>query len=425
MVMRSSVEVAIVGAGPYGLSIAAHLLAKGISTRVFGSPMSVWREHMPNGMLLKSVGMAVNLYEPSSRFTFKGYCQRAGIPYHDTAIPVRLDTFLEYAAEFQQRFVPALDEVEVLAIERSSDGFLLVLSNGEHAWARRVVLATGISHFAYVPPQLSHLPAEFVTHSSAHKDVRHFRGQRVIIVGGGASAMDLAALLSDVGADVTVVARRTDIRFTTQRSIIERPLLSRLRRPESNLGQGWKLRVFADAPALFHRLPESVRLRIVRNYLGPTAGWTVKDRVLGHVPLLLRTHTRAARVRDGKVEVDVATEDGMTRTLVADHVIAASGYRVDLRRLTFLSEDVRGQIRSIEHTPILSAGFESSVPGLYFVGCAAANSFGPVLRFVCGAQFTARTVAAHVARSASSRSPQVMRPRDSSADSSTTMATTR
>ena len=85
---------------------------------------------------------------------------------------------------------------------------------------------------------------------------------------------------------------------------------------------------------------------------------------------------------------------------MTDHLIAATGYRVDLRRLTFLSPEICSQLRTLEHTPIVSTDFESSVPGLFFVGVAAANTFGPVLRFAFGADFSARRVANALQRSA-------------------------
>jgi len=396
--MNAHCDVAVIGAGPYGLSVAAHLLAAGIDTRVIGNPMSAWKEHMPVGMYLKSVGSALNLYEPSGGFTLARYCEEHGIPYHDTIIPVLLDTFVSYADAFRKRFVPNIDEVQVSSVDAFGDAFQLSLSDGTSLTARRVILAVGISHFAFVPPQIAHLPSDFLTHSSAHRNVDQFRDARVAIVGGGASAMDLAALLTDAGAAVTVIARRAEISFVSQRAADEGSWMARIRRPSSTLGTGWKLRFFAEAPELFHYLPERTRLRIVRNHLGPAAGWTVRDRVDGHVRLLLSHQTRAADVQNGEVRLVIAGPDGAEKTLAVEHVIAASGYRADLRRLLFLSEDIRDRLRSINHTPILSSTFQSSVPGLYFVGSAAANSFGPLLRFVCGAQFTSRVLTAHIAR---------------------------
>src|ERR1700682_3160564 len=102
--MKSSTPIAIVGAGPYGLSLAAHLNQRGIPFRIFGFPMQVWRQQMPAGMHLKSDGFASDLYDPDRAFTLKRYCADRGIEYSDCGIPVRLDTFLAYALEFQQRF---------------------------------------------------------------------------------------------------------------------------------------------------------------------------------------------------------------------------------------------------------------------------------------------------------------------------------
>jgi hypothetical protein len=82
--------------------------------------------------------------------------------------------------------------------------------------------------------------------------------------------------------------------------------------------------------------------------------------------------------------------DGSEREIVADHVIAATGYKVDMESLAFLNSDIRSKVKCISGMPVLSSSFESSVPGLYFVGLAAANSFGPVMRFAFGAGFAAR-----------------------------------
>jgi hypothetical protein len=83
---------------------------------------------------------------------------------------------------------------------------------------------------------------------------------------------------------------------------------------------------------------------------------------------------------------------------VTDHVIAATGYWPDIGRLTFLHDDVRASIRTDARIPALSRSFESSVPGLYFVGLPAMNSFGPLARFVVGAEFVAPRVARTLAR---------------------------
>jgi thioredoxin reductase len=239
---------------------------------------------------------------------------------------------------------------------------------------------------------LAHLPAEFLSHSARHHEVEPFRGRSVVVIGGGSSALDWAALLHEAGANVQLVARQAALKFHGKLSGKQRSLWERIQRPQTGLGPGWRSSFYANAPAAFHRLPENLRLEIVRRTLGPSGGWFVKERVMNHVPLLLGHTPERAEVQDSKVHLHLRAHDGTEREILADHIIAATGYKVDVERLTFLSSGIRGKLRAIAGTPGLSSTCESSIPGLYFVGIAAANSFGPVMRFAFGAEFAARTV---------------------------------
>ena len=391
-------NTAIIGAGPYGLSIAAHFRSRGISFRIFGRPMDSWRAHMPKGMLLKSDGFASNISDPGDQFTLGKFCVEQGIEYSDTGIPVRLDTFTRYGLAFRERMVPELEDKQVVSIERSSEGYLLQLDNGERLSVRNVVLAVGITHFDYVPENLAHLPAEFLSHSSRHHDVEQFRGREVVVIGGGSSALDWAALLQEAGANVQLVARQAALKFHGKLTGKERSLWERIQRPQTGLGPGWRSSFYANAPAAFHRLPESLRLEIVKKTLGPSGGWFVKDRIMNHVPHLLGHTVQRAEVREQKVYLRLCAEDGTEREIRADHIIAATGYKVNLERLTFVSPAIRSKLTTVAGTPILSSTCEASVPGIYFVGIAAANSFGPVMRFAFGADFAARTITRALAK---------------------------
>src|ERR1700743_516460 len=132
MKMVQVCDVAIIGAGPHGLSIAAHLGARGIDYRIFGRPMTTWSEHMPKNMVLKSDGFASNLSAPSRESTLKAWCARNAVPYADQALPVSLETFLAYAAWFQKRYVPDVEEVNVTGLEGPAGSYILTLENGEH-----------------------------------------------------------------------------------------------------------------------------------------------------------------------------------------------------------------------------------------------------------------------------------------------------
>lgn len=390
------VDVAIIGAGPYGLSIAAFLCSTNLNIRIFGNPMQSWRQNMPKGMLLKSDGFASSLYDPGSTFTLRRYCEEKNLPYADVGIPVPLETFVAYGMEFQKRFVPMLEETNITTVKRVSSGFELETAEGNTVQARKIVVAAGLTHFSYLPDFLSDLPQEHVTHSFEHHDLSRFSGLAVAVVGGGASAADVAALLHEAGADVQLIARRKKIAF---HSFVKepRPLLQRLKNPRSGLGTGWRSRLCTDAPLLFHAMPQDFRLKVVSKHLGPAPGWFVRDKLVGKVPLHEGAQLKGAKMSNGKAHLTFVQNDGTEINLAVDQIIGATGFQVALSRLSFLEEPLRKEIRSVEDAPILSTQFESSAPGLYFVGAASANSFGPLTRFAFGAGFTARRISKHLA----------------------------
>ena len=264
-------EVVVIGAGPYGLSIAAHLAARNIPHRIFGKAMETWATQMPRGMLLKSDGFATCLYDPARSFTFERYCRERNIPYADLGIPPRLEDFVDYGRAFQRSLVPHLEEVMVKSLEHDGSRYRLRFETGAHCLARSVVVAAGISHFAVLPKALSDLPQDLVTHTSQHHDLGAFKGRKVAVIGAGASAADVAGLLHEAGAEAHLIARGSLIPFHSKMRL-PRPLYDQLRRPSTKIGPGWRSVFFTKLPHLFRRLPEATRLRIVRTSLGPAPG---------------------------------------------------------------------------------------------------------------------------------------------------------
>lgn len=395
--MTEIVDVAIIGAGPYGLSIAAHLAADGVDFRIFGSPMHTWRTSMPEGMVLKSEGNASSLSDPSESLTMERYCAERGLPYKDIGLPIPLSTFVDYGIDFHRRFVPTLEDKLVTAVIPTRYGFDLQLEDGEVAPARRVIVAAGIRAYEYMPPQLADLPIELASHSALHVRVDHFKDREVAIIGAGASAINLAALMNQAGAKVTLVARRSRIEYCGPPQ--ERTLIERIREPESGLGTGWRSWACCAMPSVFHAMPEKFRVMVVRKHLPAAPGWTLQPQVDGIVPVITNASLASADAVGGRVRLGLEMRGGGQQDLTVDHVIAGTGYRVDMRRLAFFGPQVLDRLDCVEQTPRLSRHFESSIPGLHFVGTAAANSFGPMLRFVYGAKFTSRRVAGHLVRS--------------------------
>jgi thioredoxin reductase len=390
-------DIAIIGAGPYGLSLAAHLRDSKRQVRIFGSPMHSWAHHMPQGMHLKSEGFASNLYEPAGKFTLETYCAEHAIPYADIGLPVAIETFIAYGREFQRRYVPQVEDVQITSLVQSGQHFELTTASGEIARARQMVVAAGIVKFAYMPPLLRSMPASMVSHSSQHSDLSGFKGRKVAVLGAGASALDIAALLLQAGAQVELVARTETLQFHNAPNE-PRPLFERITAPRSGLGIGWRSRMCTDIPLVFHAMPESLRIRVVARHLGPAPCWFVRDAVANRLPTHLGATLAGARAEGGRVHLTLSQTGGDGKQLDVDHVIAATGYKPDVSRLTFMDQALQSRVQRAGEAPILNRSFESSVPGLYFVGAAAANSFGPLLRFAFGARFAAERLSGRLGK---------------------------
>jgi cation diffusion facilitator CzcD-associated flavoprotein CzcO len=391
---RNKVDTVIVGAGPYGLSLASHLSHRGIERRIFGFPMRTWR-HMPPGMNLKSFGFATSIPTPKPHYTLPEYCRSRGLEDFE---PISFETYSEYGEWFQQQLVPDVEQVQVRDVSRSPGGFSVGLETGERFDAARVIVAAGLAYFTRVPEVLASLPKDLVTHgwhTSDYLKRGQYSGRDILVVGAGQTALEAAALLHEGGARVQILARR-DVWWSDRFG--KRSLLEALRAPNSVMGPGRENWVLQHIPMLAYYLPDDVRIRFTRKHLGAFGAWWLRDRVEGKVPILRQTALVSATEKNGRALVAVRAASGEERVIEADHIISATGYEPSIERLTFLSPELAGQIRRIERAPALSPYFESSVPGLYFVGPVAAFSFGPLVRFVAGAAYTIPKVASHIAR---------------------------
>ena len=384
-------DVVIVGAGPYGLSVATHLRRRRVPFRIFGRPLAFWRD-MPDGLFLKSLGFATTIANPEG-LTYDGWCREHHL---EDVEPCSMESFTEYGLWLQQKLVPEVEDIEVTRIESANGGFRIGLSSGEQLDARHVVIAVGLRHFQRLPSSLAGLPRALASHTMDHKGYHEFRDKDVCVIGAGSSALEAAILLHECGARPQLLVRsRPPIIYT--RTPVERSLLARLLKPMSVLGEGKLSWTLEHVPLGPYFLPDVVRVWLTRRHLGPAGAWWARDRFVGKVPVHAHCEILGAREEGGGVVLRLREQGMPEHELRADHVVAGTGFAVDVDRLPFLAGDLRARIARIERAPRLDRHFESSVRGLHFVGVMSAFSFGPLFRFICGTTYTAPTLARYLA----------------------------
>ena len=386
----SDTEVVIIGAGPYGLSAAAHLRSAGVDVRVFGRPMQFWAEKMPAGMLLRSPRVASNLSAPSPSGMLEAYEATAEI---SPKSPLPLETFVNYGQWFQRQFIPNLEHREVVAVDVVEGGFRSVLEDETAIYSKRVVVAAGIGPFKRIPQEFRSLPDSVVTHCYSGFDVRGFSGRSVIVIGAGQSALESAALLHEAGAEVEIIAKISTLRWIGQHPWLHHlgPISSMLY-SSHDVGPAGISRLVAS-PNLVRHIPllwrDKIRTRAVRpagsNWLPPR----LKD-------VAIKTGHSVKEACLVGSQVQLKLDDGSISS--ADHVLLGTGYSVDISRYAFLTPGLVKRVELMDGYPVLESGFRSSQPGLHFLGATAARSFGPLLYFVAGAEFASSALCAEIVK---------------------------
>jgi hypothetical protein len=359
--------------------------------------MNTWRAHMPLGQFLKSEPYGSAISAPARGYDVATYARLHGFDdYVDRVGPLSLERFLGYADWFTDQLVPDIRDITVTRVTPRDGGFMVEFAEEAPAFARQVIVATGVLPYTYIPSELSGLPADLMTHSSAHDRLDKFRGRRVAVIGAGQSALQAAALLHEAGTDVRVIVRQQQLIWEEQIAP-EIGLLDYIMRPPTTLCEGWPC-AFYVSPDAFRLLPESVRVRKALTSFGPKGAWWLRDRVEGVVDVLTGHQLRSAEPQGSGVRLHL---DGPERSSVdADHVIAGTGFRIDVSRLPFLSEEIQAGLVTRANLPMVNRAGESAVPGLYFAGAPTMASLGPGVRFIAGTHHTVAQLVRSVARRA-------------------------
>jgi FAD-dependent urate hydroxylase len=336
---------------------------------------------MPEGMILRSRKRSTHISDPECRFTIERYEAAENVKVSTPSLT--LDEFVAYGEWYRRNAVGDVDERKVRRVERVDGAFGLELDDGEQLTAERVVVAAGLSPFGHRPDPWASLPPSLVHHAVELRDLRGFAGKRVLVVGGGQSALETAALLNEAGTDVEVAMRASEITWLSGDDN-DRPLPWRLRAaPPTDVGSaftGWP----AALPDLYRWMPRRARGEVSTRCLRPRASAWLRPR-LAHVPVLFgRQAVAAEEAGDG---VRVILDDGSER--IVDRVVLGTGYRIDVTRYPFIVPELVRAIDIAGGYPRLGPGFESSVPGLHFVGAPSSLSFGPIVRFVVGTWYSA------------------------------------
>ncbi len=375
-------STAIIGAGPYGLAIAARLKAAKTDFVLLGRPMGFWRESVPCGTRLLSTPASCSLSD--TEFDYRTYANGRGRARETMAG----NDLVDYCLWFQRKACGDSVEQEVVELIPRNGAYGIRLANGSEIVAGRVVIAIGLKPFATIPTGLAGLRGRAMFHTSDLRDLSGFSGKKIIVIGSGQSAVDCAALLLEQNADVEVVARANELNWKGS------PLASA---NDPHVRRRWTargaVRDFLYEPSVFNRLPTSLRARILRRVLVPSADRTLMARV-NQIRFTLGRKVLGACLANEKVKLHL--DDQSTR--MVDYVVAGTGYRINVDGISFLSRELRSKIRTRDGFPLLNSRMETSAAGLYITGAPAAWNFGPYMWFIRGAAMAAKIASKDLVR---------------------------
>jgi lysine/ornithine N-monooxygenase len=351
--------------------------------------MATWSDRMPSGMLLRSAWDETSLSAPRDAGTIDQWIAATDEVRQE---PIPLEMFLRYGAWFADRFVAERDPSDVAAIERGGSGYRLTTEAGAEVDVKTLVLAVGVMPFAYVPPELGELFGDSISLATVRPDeLERYAGRRVLVVGGGQAGLETSGLTAQAGGEVELVTR-SELRWFADREphYPRTPLrrkLYKLGYPAVGYGPP-PLNRLVIHPDLFAAMPESLRRKMTMRVL--RSGGSPWLRTLIDKSVRISEYCTITNAQKNGNGLHITLSNGSEREV--DDVLIACGYRFDLEKLSFLSPELRGRIAVRDGWPVLDRYFRSTDKDVIFVGYAAEHRFGPLSRFVLGADFAATRV---------------------------------
>lgn len=390
-------DVVIVGAGPYGLSAAAHLVHAGVEPHVFGEALSFWKQNMPRQMLLRSRTEASNIHTPQKHLSIDAYQRVIKRKFSE---PVPVEDFIAYGEWLQKQVAPKLDGRHVSKVSRNGSGFIVCTKDGDSIHAKSVILALGIGLFLQRPKHFAGIPRELAPHSSELPDLSKFHGKRVAVLGKGQSALEYAAILSENGAEVQIITRSPAIAFRPFawrkhlfRTLMTGPLKSISYKilPPTDLGDINTARKIAD-PEKFCRQTPEMQDKLIKDCTKPVGAYWLTSRLSG---VTVKTGLTVIHAQQIGGKVNLSFSDSTTDQV--DLVVLATGYKIDISKYGILDPTLQEQVQQTpDGYPVLTTGLETSVSGLHMTGVIAERTLGPTLRFVTGTSNAGPRVAAAI-----------------------------
>jgi cation diffusion facilitator CzcD-associated flavoprotein CzcO len=376
----------IIGAGPFGLAMAAYAHHSDMDYLVVGRPMEFWKSNMPKDLILRS---ACDWHlDPVGIHTIEHYLRASGQSPKDVE-PLSLQFYLGYADWFQQQKRINILPAYVERLNRLNSGFEAVLEDGTTLRAKKVLLAVGFGYFKNLPADLMDiLPAGSFSHTCDLVEFAEFRGKRCLIIGGRQSAYEWAALLNEAGASAVDVSHRHETpEFKPSNWSWVKPMVDGM----------------VTSPAWYRNLPAEQREEVNQRFWAEgrlkLEPWLKPRIVQDSVKIWPKSQVVSCQqLPAGEFAVRLDT-GGRADSVAVDHVVLATGYKVDMAQIPFLS---RGNILESLETrgghPVLDKRFQSNVPGLFITSMAATQDFGPFLAFTVSVGAAARIIAPGLGR---------------------------